>query len=531
MKKRSDRSLVNHMLVNNFSIIITAVLVVLLTVFIALCTYYRSGKIADARTQLAQSVASMRYAIEERIHQSDFMVRNTAVMSHFDDEFDDNYELVRFMNEFSLFLDSLDDTENATKDNFIIYTDNSYLVNSGHVLFSTNLKDFEKICEYSKSTMQYYYWSDLIREDISGRTYITLYRYIPRKYNCIAEMKIYTDASIPAKNPYNITLVKSEYTDSLSSLRFAEELPGGFSMTASITRGMLVKQYAYYALLLLLLGIIFLIVLYLLANRSVNRTMNDVLELIKEIETDSITEGDREEQWKEVNIIKTKISDMTRKLSESASKEYEQELLRRKLEIEVLNSKINPHIIYNSLSAIKLVAFKENMPAVSNMTDILIDYYRLVLNKGEDTISVALEMEYLEKYIDIYEISKKTAYDVEYDVPSDALDLRIPHLLLQPIVENAILHGLNTSKEPKISIKVRLDGDKLIITVTDNGVGIEPDRLRQLNSGENIGYGLGSVLQRAGYYYGGDFEFSISSLLDKGTSVTLTILKEMKSSI
>lgn len=530
--KKYNKSLVNHVLINNFSIIIAAVMVVFVSLFASMCAFYRSDRIAEARTGLAQSVAALRFSIEERIQQSDFMVKNTEMMSKLDFEFSDNYELVKFMNEFSLFLSSLDESESTGIYNFTIYTDNPTLVNSGHIYASSKLEGFDKKCINARRDMQYFFWNDAIRTNENDYRYITLYRYIPGKYNCIAEMKIFIDPVIPDENIYNIELLKtSEYRDDIP-FTFSEEIPGGFTMISRISSDMLNRQYALYFVTLMTVGIAFLVITYVLASRSVNRTMKDILMLIEEIESgDIIDSSATPDRWKEVNIIKNKIGDMTKRLNDITSREYEQELLRRKLEIEVLNSKINPHLLYNSLSAIKLVAFKENTPKVSAMTDVLIDYYRLVLNKGEDTISVVSELEYLEKYIEIHEISKKIPYDVEYDICREAFDIRIPHMLLQPIIENAILHGLNTSTDAKIKISVHTAGDFMKIDIRDNGVGIEAEKLEELNSRRTMGYGLKSVIQRADFYYAGNFDFSVSSQPGMGTTVSLKIPRQMSMSI
>ena len=104
-------------------------------------------------------------------------------------------------------------------------------------------------------------------------------------------------------------------------------------------------------------------------------------------------------------------------------------------------------------------------------------------------------------------------------------------MLLQPVVENAILHGLNTSTDARIKICVKMDDNYLSIDITDNGVGIEPDKLATLNTVDGMGYGLRSVVQRAEYYYDGNYEFNISSVPGEGTTVSLKIPKEIRTTI
>ena len=531
--KKSGKSLVNHVLTNNFSIIITAVIVVFISLLVSFCGFYRYTMISEAKTQHNETVSSFKFLIDKRIQQSDYIIRDSRMIEGLNSYYEDNYELVDFTMDFAAFVNSLSDKEIQRTNTFAIYTKNPTLVNSGYIVRADRLENFDILVNECLENMRFFCWGESIKiDEDTRREYLTLYRYVDMEYDFIIEMKIFTDDAIPQENIFGTRVKKGKTADS-NPLIFTSELSGGFEVVSQVSRKELVKHYLRYFLVLLGICLAFIIITYLLASRSVNRTMSDILRLIDGIESGDIDKGGYAgiDQWNEVNIIKDKISELTYKLSDITAREYKQELFRRKLEIEVLNSKINPHLLYNSLSAIKLVAFKEKNNKVSDMADVLIEYYRLVLNKGEDTISVVRELEYLEKYIEIHEISKKINYDVEYDVCKEAFDTKIPHMLLQPVVENAILHGLNTSTDARIKICVKMHGDYLNIDITDNGVGIEADKLAKLNTAEGMGYGLRSVVQRAEYYYDGNFEFNIHSVPDEGTTVSLRIPREIRTTI
>ena len=131
---------------------------------------------------------------------------------------------------------------------------------------------------------------------------------------------------------------------------------------------------------------------------------------------------------------------------------------------------------------------------------------------------------YLEKYIKIHEISKKIKYDVEIDISSDAYELMIPHLILQPIVENAVFHGLGqNTQNPEISFFVSYKENTLVIEINDNGIGIEPEKLSLMNNKEALGYGLSNVVFRLDFYYGENYSLEFFSKDMKGTSVVMTI--------
>jgi len=351
------------------------------------------------------------------------------------------------------------------------------------------------------------------------------------EYDCVIVLKVFLDDIIKTNgdNPYHIAIHPLKDIGQSGSLFFSEPLLEKFILTAEVPRSMLYGQYTLYFILLGILGIAFLFVVYVLSSRSVLRTMKDILNLITQIQSGELlaeTEAGKS-QWEEVQIIKDKISVLTGQLNDLSRKEYEGQLVQKNLEIELLNSQINPHLLYNSLSAVKLIAFKERNKQIDEVVDALIDYYRLVLNQGKQLITVGKELEYLEKYIHIHEISKKISYEVDFDVCSEVFDIEIPHLLLQPIVENAIIHGLNTAKEACVTIGARAEGDELLLEVADNGVGIEPARMDELNRLERLGYGLSSVVQRAQFYYGDNFKLTFASATGQGTKVSLRVSKTM----
>jgi len=522
------RSLVGHILISNFKIIITAVVLIVIVLIISLCNMCRNTHINEAKTQLSESAHALKFEIESALQQTDILVRNEYIMEGLDTEFTRNHKLIGFLDDLTSFVGGLEETEIWEIDRFIIYSENPTLVNSGYVRSASALRSFDDIREATEPGMQYFRWKDSIGTDERGREYLTLYRYIPMKYDCIAELKVFVDSVMPTDNIYNISLVPADSHYTVDSLHFSEALIDGFVLTGGVERDVLYKQYALYFFYLVLCAAAFLIVTFLLAERSVNKAMKDILGLIADIRSGDIMTDKGPERWNELAVIKNKISELTNKLNEISVREYKHELTRRKLEVEVLTSKINPHMLYNSLSAIKLAAFKEKSFEIAEVADVLIDYYRLVLNRGEDTISVVKELEYLEKYIEIYKISKKTDYEVDFYVSNDAIDLELPHMLLQPILENALIHGLNSTKDKHIIISAHCDGEKIIIDISDNGVGIEQDELVRLNNRECLGYGLNSVIQRADFYYDGDFDFHIESEVGKGTKATLIVTKEIK---
>lgn len=527
MKKRE--SLVGHVLINNFKIIITVVAIAVIAFFITLCSTYRTRLLDDAKSQLTDTSHNFMFEIENAIRSTDTLVRNERIIEGLNTDFAMNYMVIDFVDDLTSFISDIMDTNVPGTDSVIIYSRNPTLINSGYIRSSSLLQEFESIKRYADTGMRLFKWRSTIDTDSAGRSYLTLYRYIPMKYDCVAEVKIFIDDIYPENNVYNIKLSTDFFEhETQDSLTLKQSLMDDFVLTGHVDKKLLSSQYLRYLLMIALCALSFLAITYILIDRSAKKSMKDILLLISKLESGDILTFDDNERWNEIAIIKNKMAELSEQLRIISVREYEHELRRKKLEVELLNSKINPHLIYNSLSVIKLAAFREKCLGVCEAADILVNYYRLVLNKGEDIITIALELEYLEKYIGIYRISKKKEYELEYDICEEAMDIEIPHMLLQPILENSLIHGLNHSKNPVISISASCEEDKVVIEIGDNGVGMPKDREEAINNRESLGYGLKSVIQRADFYYKGDFDFTLESEQGKGTIARLALSKKIK---
>lgn len=202
-------------------------------------------------------------------------------------------------------------------------------------------------------------------------------------------------------------------------------------------------------------------------------------------------------------------------------------LEKNMLELEYMQSKINPHLLYNSLSSMKWSAMDRGDEAAAKNISDLTQYYRAVLSGGRHIITLAQELDLVKKYIKVMEFAHRHTYPCEIQI-EDALNERmtIKHLL-QPFVENAILHGINRQKGGLIQIKGQLQNDRIVLSVQDNGCGIPEDKLREIKElrydSDYRSYGIKNTLRRIRLYYGTDSTITIDSRPDCGTTVTITL--------
>ena len=185
----------------------------------------------------------------------------------------------------------------------------------------------------------------------------------------------------------------------------------------------------------------------------------------------------------------------------------EQENLK-KSELRALQAQINPHFLYNTLDAIVWLAESGSTDEVVHITRALSDFFRISLSQGRDWIEVAEELKHLRGYLTIQKVRYRDILDYEIDVPEEAQEGLILKLLLQPLVENAIYHGIKFRRRGgKVRVVGRREGEQLHFAVIDNGPGMTEERLLEVISslGEedaSAGYGLSNVDRRIRLYYG-----------------------------
>ncbi len=206
----------------------------------------------------------------------------------------------------------------------------------------------------------------------------------------------------------------------------------------------------------------------------------------------------------------------------------EQEAIR-KSELKALQAQINPHFLYNTLDSIIWMNENRNYKGVTEMTAALAKFFRISISKGNEIIGVGDEIEHARSYLVIQKIRYKNKFDFSIDAEQDTYNHKTLKLVLQPIIENAIYHGINKIQEKgEISIKVFIQDGKLVFQVSDNGYGIKPEHLkgilnREPSSEHSSGVGLKNVNERIKLYYGSGYGVDIASEIEVGTTVSIWI--------
>lgn len=226
---------------------------------------------------------------------------------------------------------------------------------------------------------------------------------------------------------------------------------------------------------------------------------------------------------------------MVGKIKELLAAKLEEHENLKKAELRVLQAQINPHFLYNTLDAIIWMAEAKRSDQVVELVRVLSRFFRITLSKGKDWITVRDEIEHIESYLAIQKMRYRDILDYRIDMPNDLCDGQMLKLTLQPLVENALYHGIKNKRNGGMIVVRgrRLDGDLLQIQIEDNGIGMMQEQLTQTRAlldtpfddaviGEN-GYGINNVNQRIKLYYGQQYGLAIESKYRHGTCVSLVI--------
>lgn len=198
---------------------------------------------------------------------------------------------------------------------------------------------------------------------------------------------------------------------------------------------------------------------------------------------------------------------------------------KREFQLKALYNQVNPHFLYNSLSVINWKAIDVGAEDISEVTQLLSTFYRTALNHGKDTITVANELENVRAYLRMQQIMHDREFTVEFQVQEEAGNLQIPNFILQPLVENALLHGIDnmTGRKGLLQVGCSIQGETLLFRVEDNGCGIPPRRLATVLTQDSDGFGIKNVHERIQLFYGKEYGVSVASTVGEGTRVLVTL--------
>ncbi|MCV9886424.1 cache domain-containing sensor histidine kinase [Metabacillus halosaccharovorans] len=273
---------------------------------------------------------------------------------------------------------------------------------------------------------------------------------------------------------------------------------------------------------------------YYLSN-SMSKPIFQLMSSMKEVESGNLSIQYESGRQDEIGMLGKSFNHMIMKINELLLLTEKQERQKREAELRSLQAHIKPHFLYNTLDTISWMARKRGAEDVSDVVTALSRLFRIGLNKGHDIIYLKEEITHIQSYLSIQKARYRDKLKYSIDVKEAFQDVQILKLILQPIVENAIYHGIKERKGPgHIAITAKEVDECLLLTVSDDGKGIPKDKLTMLNERldslykeqdqkVNFGYGMMNVQARIKLTYGENYGLQIDSLPDVGTTVTIRL--------
>ena len=370
-----------------------------------------------------------------------------------------------------------------------------------------------------------------------------------------AELHLYTAdgkwVTGTAKQPesYQDYLTRAEANDQVL-IQAASPYYGWTLTLAQPKRELFAQSYQleYYAVFMIALSIVIALVMAYSIYTSIAAPMRKLARGMRAMTSGNLDVRLNSTRQDEFGIVTHLFNHMASQQQHLIHDHYEQSLRLANTELKLLQSQIHPHFLYNTLDSIYWMAQHAEAEDISEMVLHLSRFFRLSLSKGKDVITVKDCLEHLHAYIRIQQIRFLDLFHMEYDIEPRAEELPLVKLLVQPIVENAIIHGLEKSSQQaemllRIVVRVEEDteGRRLTIRVIDSGTGMTEDMCAQLQAElsavlrqptehgvvasdhTGTGYGLRNVAARIRLNYGQNANIHIDSVWGGGTTVTLVL--------
>jgi two-component system sensor histidine kinase YesM len=277
---------------------------------------------------------------------------------------------------------------------------------------------------------------------------------------------------------------------------------------------------------IIIFALVFSVFVQMSVSKSVNQSIGSLVALSGAIAEGNLNARAEVPHVTELETLTEDLNIMAGKIKTLIEENVREQQNRQKSEMKALQAQITPHFLYNTLDSIVWLAEGHQNEQVIAITRAFSDFFRISLNRGNEWVSVRDEFKHIESYLTIQKIRYRDIldYSVEYD---SLMEQKIMlKLLLQPLVENALYHGIKNKRgRGLITARGWLEGDCLCFSITDNGIGMTAEQLHAITSAgdESKSYGLYNVRKRLELYYNRTALFDIQSVYKEGTKVTLRV--------
>ena len=256
---------------------------------------------------------------------------------------------------------------------------------------------------------------------------------------------------------------------------------------------------------------------------EITKNIQTLTGIINNIDQNNLDISIDMKQNDEISVLADCLNGMLKRINLLVSDIYQAKEAEKQAELETLRTQINPHFLYNTMDVINWMAISKDTESICNTTRLISQYYRTMLNHGEFYTTFASELDNIRSYISIQLIMHADSFDVQYDCDADLLHYSVPNFILQPAVENAILHGIDPLSERRGLLRIVLEEHDgcILVDICDNGVGLTAEQQQSLNEmllsdSKHAGYGLRNVQERIQLVFGAEYGLTLSGKPGEG---------------
>jgi two-component system sensor histidine kinase YesM len=297
-----------------------------------------------------------------------------------------------------------------------------------------------------------------------------------------------------------------------------------------------IKELWWLIIVELIICIVILFISIRLFNRKIASPVQNLINAMKDFERNMQDFRYKKEKGVyEMQILSESFEHMVKRLQKLMERVKREEILLRKTELKALQTQINPHFLYNTLDSIQWMCERNKPGQAVKMVSALSKLFRISISKGKDLITVADEIEHAKNYMVIQTFRYTNQFTYRFDVEEKVLPYLCNKITLQPLIENAIIHGINpTFEDGEIVITAKTENNNVVFVVSDNGMGMSKEQCRSIlkrDTNDNFGIGIKNVNDRNKIYFGNEYEIQIDSEMDAGTTITIKFPKMTKDNI
>ncbi len=531
------------------------ILFILSITYVQMKSILRDNEIETVNSYLYQASASMENQLQIYNNLSNYIAYNQTLSQVLSYDYTSNYD--RY-NQIVTILDpmisSLMYFHNEVSQ-VTIYADNGLVKHGTTIAPLSELEEEEWASEVLMDTKIHWYVDQINKKAFSATKVASLSRY---NMEGILYVSLDYDALFQAFdqsiiNNYGVYILDSENHEIYSGERFGESYKSYFLSLAEFLKlldtdnkqyqilsmdseatGWTIYLYKPEALMIssmqpivriaVLTSIVCLFAFGMggfMITKYVTSRITSLRSSMKEVEKGNLDIQIRTDSKDEIGDLISGFGKMLRRLRATMDAMYHSKIKEKEYEMRALQAQINPHFLYNTLSLINWKALDVGEKDISKITLSLSTFYRTSLNKGKNIMSVSDEIDNIKSYLNIQLMMHDHDFDTEIDIADEILSCRTLNLILQPLVENAIDHGIDLMKEGrgKVTIQGFAKDGEVYLLVHDNGVGMTEEQAMKILTEDSKGYGVRNVNERIKLFYGEKYALKITSVIGEGTTV------------